>query len=148
MPSLAIHYAIAKKYLESHKEENEEEFYQGTIAPDIRAWNDTDTGKLHYGKNSNNPDLNRYYQEVGLNSSYNRGYFLHLLTDYLFYHRILDEYSIEIEEDYQRLNKKIVEKYDLDLPSDIRERIYFEDGEITEIDEQKVYHFIDSVART
>ena len=34
MPCLAIHLAVAEKYLDKHPEENKEEFILGTIAPD------------------------------------------------------------------------------------------------------------------
>lgn len=34
MPSFTIHLAVAKKYLETHKQENEQEFLKGVIAPD------------------------------------------------------------------------------------------------------------------
>ena len=35
MPCIAIHLAVAKKYLEKHPDENYNEFILGTIAPDI-----------------------------------------------------------------------------------------------------------------
>ena len=38
MPCLAIHLAVAKKYLEKHSEDSEE-FILGTIAPDIEMEN-------------------------------------------------------------------------------------------------------------
>ena len=47
MPCLAMHLAVAKKYLEKHPEENKEEFILGTIAPDI-----------------NMPDINKYIKGV------------------------------------------------------------------------------------
>ena len=147
MPSYAMHLAIAKKYLETHKEENEEEFYQGTIAPDNKPVLEIGNGRLHYGENSHRPGLNRYYQEQGLNSSYNRGYFLHLLTDYLFYNKFLDKFSADICDDYERMNQRIIDKYDLDISEDIKSHIWFKDGDLKVIDESEVYKFIDTVGK-
>lgn len=147
MPSYAMHLAIAKKYLDSHKEENEEEFYQGTIAPDMKPVLEIGNGRLHYGENSHKPGLNRYYQEEGLNSSYNRGYFLHLLTDYLFYNRFLTEYSHDIYDDYERMNQRIIDKYELDIPEDIKSHIRFKNGDLKTIDENEVYKFIETVGQ-
>lgn len=104
MPSFTIHLAVAKKYLEKHKNENEEEFYRGVIDPDLK-----DKATSHFGKYSSEPDLNRYCREVGLNSSYKRGYFLHLLTDDLFYNKYLEGFSEEIYDDYNRINQAIID---------------------------------------
>ena len=147
MPSLAMHLAIAKKYLESHKEENEEEFYKGTVAPDMKPVLEIGNGRLHYGENSHRPGLNRYYQEEGLNSSYNRGYFLHLLTDYLFYNRFLTEYSHDIYDDYERMNQRIINKYGLKVPEKLEGYIKIVDKELKVVDEDSVYRFIDSVGQ-
>ena len=39
MPCLAVHLAVAKKYLEHHPEENYDDFILGSIAPDIDVEN-------------------------------------------------------------------------------------------------------------
>lgn len=147
MPSLAMHLAIAKKYLEQHPEENEEEFYQGAIAPDMKPILEIGNGRLHYGENSHRPGLNKYYQEEGLNSSYNRGYFQHLLTDYLFYNKFFDEFSYDIYDDYTRMNTRIIKRYGLEIPEDIQKHIEKLDGEIKVIDEDSVYKFIETVGK-
>lgn len=140
MPSFTIHLAVAKKYLEKHKGENREEFYRGVIDPDLN-----DKRASHYGKNSSSPDLNKYYSEEGLNSSYNRGYFLHLLTDYLFYNRFLDMFSEEIYEDYNKLNKIIVETYDLKIPNIIRGKVKFSQGIPKILNLDNILRFINTV---
>lgn len=147
MPSYPIHLAIAKEYLKTHNEENVEEFYQGVIAPDNKPILELGNGRLHYGENSHKPDLNRYYHEKGLDSSYNRGYFLHLLTDYLFYNRFLNEYSHDIYDDYIKMNKRIIEKYDLQIPEIISKKVKLVDGDLKVIDENEIYKFIDTIGR-
>lgn len=145
MPSLVMYLAIAKKYMEKHPEENEEEFIEGILAPDRKRNLRAEKDRLHYGESSHRPDLNRYCQEEGLESSYNRGYFLNLLTDYLFYNRYLQEYSADIFYDFKRMNKRIEDKYDVHVPEGLESRMHYEDGELKSVNEESVYKFIDTV---
>lgn len=148
MPSLVMYLAIAKKYLERHSEENEEEFMKGILAPDIKRNLKNEKGKLHYGEQSSHrPDLDRFYRERGLDSSYNRGYFLNLLSDYLFYNKFLQEYSISIFHDFRKMNKRMKEKYNIDLPQELESRVKFEAGHLSSIEEESVYKFIDAVGQ-
>lgn len=94
MASLNIHIVIAKRYVEKHQDiKNLEEFYNGTVAPDIAS----DKKISHYTNtlNCNKENLldyfekkvmlNRYLAKYEINNEYNKGYFLHLITDYLFF---------------------------------------------------------------
>ena len=145
MPSLVMYLAIAKKYMEKHPEENEEEFIEGILAPDRKRNLRVEKDRLHYGESSHRPDLNRYCQDEGLESSYNRGYFLNLLTDYLFYNRYLQEYSADIFYDFKRMNKRIEDKYDVHVPEGLESRVRYKDGDLKSVDEESVYKFIDTV---
>ena len=140
MPSFIIHLAIAKKYLNNHPQENAEEFYQGVIAPDLK-----DKSTSHFGPYSSKPDLNRYCKEVGLETSYNRGYFLHLLTDDLFYNKYLKGFSSEIYEDYNIINKKLIEKYGIEIPKEIIGKVKFHEGNTKILNYESICRFIDAV---
>lgn len=140
MPSFTIHLAVAKKYLEKHPEENQEQFYNGVIDPDLK-----DKTTSHFGKYSSTPDLNKYCREVGLNTSYNRGYFLHLLTDDLFYNKFLDRFSKQIYSDYDKINKAIIERYNIKIPDKIIKSVKFEEGDTELLDLEKVCKFIETV---
>lgn len=142
MPSYVIHLAVAKKYLENHKEEDFEEFYRGVVAPDL-----ADKKVSHYGEYSSSPDLNKYYNEVGLDNSYNRGYFLHLVTDYLFYNKFLQSFSSEIYEDYNKINSDLIEKYNISIPKEIEEKIKFKEGIPSILDINRICKFIDAVGQ-
>ena len=141
MPSYIIHLAVAKKYLENHKED-EKEFYKGVIAPDL-----LDKKVSHFGEYSSTPDLNRYYNDVGLDTSFNRGYFLHLVTDYLFYNKFLESFSPEIYEDYDKINESLVRKYNIDIPKEVEEKVKFKQGNLAILDFDKVCKFIDTVGK-
>lgn len=147
MPSLSMYLAIAKKYIEKHPEEDEQSFIEGIIAPDEKRNIKQERARLHYGESSHRPDLNRYYQEEGLQSSYNRGYFLNLITDYLFYNKFLNEYSVAIFHDFKRMNGRIEQKYDVHIPNELEGRVRYKDGDLQVLDEETVYKFIDIVSQ-
>lgn len=92
MASVAMHLAIAKKYLEKHKELDYKEFIKGTLYPDA----ETNSIKLHYPKSSimgefaigvyDKVDLYAFLTDYPKLNDFELGYFLHLVTDYLFFH--------------------------------------------------------------
>lgn len=97
MPGIHIHLAIAKEYLKHHPEiKNEEAFYEGSIAPDFTE----DKKESHYTKETSNEDLINYLnnkvhifpflQTTNVKTDYNKGLFLHLITDKLFFTKFLD----------------------------------------------------------
>ena len=90
MASFSMHLAIAKLYLQKHPEENEEEFLEGTLEPDTVP--SIEKGRTHYGLHAAWSNSAKYLQENGkkIENSRKRGYFLHLVTDYLFYHKLID----------------------------------------------------------
>ena len=102
MPCLAIHLAVAKKYLEKHNE-NKNEFILGTIAPDINLpdidkyikGTSEDKKSHHFGNSIETNSLieymkkkvnfNLFFSYNDINTSFAKAYFLHLLCDYYFF---------------------------------------------------------------
>lgn len=116
MPGYVIHLAIAEKYLEKNKKENYDEFIDGVIYPD-----ETDNKyKTHYWNEMRSVNLSNFFKENKLDTSFNRGYFLHLLTDYLFYNKYIEYWSTDIYTDYDLLNPYLLKKYHVKLPSKIK----------------------------
>ena len=85
MPGYVIHLAVGKVYSQNNEINDLERFKEGIIAPDIEE----DKSKSHYGPYSSSPGLNEFLEKQGIKDSYNEGYFLHLLTDYLFYNKYI-----------------------------------------------------------
>lgn len=91
MASAAMHVAIAKKYLEQHNNLNYEEVIRGTSYPDA----ETNSIELHYpksyiiGKSAisvyNKVYLPTFLEEHETLNDFEIGWFLHLVTDYLFF---------------------------------------------------------------
>lgn len=128
MPGYVIHLAVAEKYIEKHKSKNENyyEFIEGVIYPDSTKIK----SETHYGEKSSQSNVYEFLKEHELNNSFERGYFLHLLTDYLFYNRYIDTISNEIYSDYDILNDKLIEKYNVKLPEKVKNTVSSKEGEL------------------
>ena len=175
MPCLAVHLAVAKKYLDIHPEENKEEFILGSIAPDINLENinnyingvTEDKNSHHFGENYNTDDAIEYmkkkvnfhsfFENNDLSTSFLRAYFLHLICDYLFFGEYITSDQIkglsfiEVRDkgyaDYNRITPLLIKKYDLEIPEIIKDMISgFSAGEFEIINEENVYKFIDEMA--
>ncbi len=144
MPCLAIHLAIAKKYLKIHPTENYDEFILGSIAPDIEMDGienyingvTYDKNSHHFGENYQTTDaieymqkkvnFEKFFEKNDINTSFRRAYFLHLLADYYFFgkyitrHDLIGKTLIDVAKigfnDYDLITPIIIEKYDIDLP--------------------------------
>lgn len=132
MPGIHIHLAIAKEYLKHHPEiKNQDAFYEGSIAPDFCE----DKKKSHYTKETSNKDLINYLnnkvhifpflQTTNIKTDYNKGLFIHLITDKLFFTEFLDkkylksvtysDYINDLYYSYDCINPIIIKYYDLPM---------------------------------
>ena len=78
---------------------------------------------------------------------YSEGYFLHLLTDYLFYNRFLTGWNPQIYSDYNKLNSAIMKRYHITIPVEIQSIVKFEQGDTTILKEDKLCKFIENVGK-
>lgn len=143
MPGYIIHLAVGSVYLQNNKIENLESFYKGIIEPDMI----TDKTKSHYGPSSSQPGLNKFIKLNGISSNYEEGYFLHLLTDYLFYNRFLKKWDSKIYNDYDKSNERIKEKYKIIIPEQIEDIVQFKTGKLEVLNEEELYRFIECVGK-
>lgn len=126
MPGYVIHLAIAEEYLKKHKNNHEDyhQFIEGVIFPDSV----TDKSLTHFGKKSSKSNLFNFLEENKLENSFQRGYFLHLLTDYLFYNKYIDTMTDDMYNDYDLLNEMLIQKYKVILPEKIKEFVFFKNN--------------------
>lgn len=133
MASYNVHLAVAKRYLDKNAINDKTEFYKGTIHPDLKEYED----KLHYTDfaNRDRNNLKQYLQcktnllnfllDHNIENDYNKAVFLHLVTDWLFYHDFFDiDYLSNVSFDdfvkdlyysYTLCNRYMQEKYPVDL---------------------------------
>lgn len=131
MASFDIHLAIARKYITKHNEIiNKEDFVKGNIAPDL-VENKTIshyTGDVDYNDLiaylEDKVHLEKYLKETIIDTDYERGVFLHLLTDYLFFNELFSKEYIsntnyhtfrkDLYYSYNVTNEYLRTKYDTD----------------------------------
>ena len=143
MPSYTIHLAAALKYLESHAENDRKEFLRGALEPDL-----LEKPASHYGPASSEPCLELCAADRGLSDSFNRGYYFHLYTDKRFYNEFLPkftkEFSREIYNDYDKINLALIERYNIEIPENVKDTVKFCEGETKIIPLSELFVFIDS----
>lgn len=146
MPSYAIHLAVAEEYLRKNEKQTEEyeQFMKGVIYPDSTS----DKSQTHYGRCSSESNLFEFLQENTLTDSFKRGYFLHLLTDYLFYNKCIECWSKDIYSDYDILNEQLTKTYSVVVPEEAKKNyICFEhDSKLKILSLPVVEKFIDKVS--
>jgi len=142
MPGYVIHLAVAKEYLKINKIENESEFYKGVIIVDMLKTLDS-----HYGIKQNKLDIDLFKSCIDFNTSYGKGYYLHMITDYIFYFKFLSIVSTELYNDYDILNEFLINKYNVIIPSELVDIVKFKIGTPTLINESSICEFIDMVSK-
>lgn len=144
MAGYVIHLAVAEEYLRKNpsKKEDYNDFIEGVIYPDSVK----DKSETHYGIKSCEANLYDFLKENEIDNSFRRGYFLHLLTDYLFYNKYVDTMSKDMYNDYDILNKSLMEKYKVVLPEKIEGSIFYKNGELKILSRQLVEGMIEAIA--
>lgn len=133
MPGFNIHLAIGKRYIEKQKNiiKNENSFYNGLVAPDLV----TDKKVSHYTAETNTSNLEKYLQgkvrldlylkENKVETDFEKGVFLHLFTDYLFFNEFFKKEYIknttyqdfvrDLYYSYEKTNDYLNKKYNIDF---------------------------------
>lgn len=136
MPGFNIHLAIGKRYIEKQKNKkdvikNENSFYNGLVAPDLV----NDKKISHYTTETNKNNLEKYLLEKvrldlylkdnKVETDFEKGVFLHLLTDYLFFNEFFEKEFIknidyqdfvrDLYYSYEMTNEYLNKKYNIDF---------------------------------
>ena len=161
MACLAMHLAIGKKYLQNHKTENESEFLDGTLAPDLA----NDKIASHFGENKKpttvrellefKMDIVKAANTINLDSSFARAEFLHLICDDIFYRFVYSEElekwtPIEVKQamydDYDFVTYYILNKYNIELPESLVHLANNKQGKSQFFSAEAIDRFVDVVA--
>ena len=145
MPGYVIHLSIAKEYMKKHEGliKDSKIFLKGTIMPDILP-----KPNSHYRDDTTKLRLDWYLDENDMSNDYNKGYFLHLLTDFFFYEKYLNnfEWKPDIYDDYDKLNKRLIDDYKVNIPDEISSIVKFKDEPLKILDYNSIKHFIEVVS--
>lgn len=145
MAGYVIHLAVGKVFFDNFPDEikDYEKFIEGIIYPDSV----TDKSLTHYGPKSSKVNLKNFFDERDIEDDFNKGYFLHLVTDYLFYNKFLKCFSkTYIYNDYDILNKKLEEQFQIKIPNKIKDKVFYKDGETKILKLEETINFIIKVA--
>ena len=144
MAGYVIHLAVAEAYKDKHINDikNYEDFIKGVIFPDSVS----DKSLTHYGEKSSKVNLKEFLRENEIDNDYNKGYFLHLVTDYIFYNKFLDCFSKDIYNDYDILNEILQKKFNVTIPESVKNKVFYKRGETKILEEEKVVKFIEEVS--
>lgn len=145
MAGYVIHLAVAEQYIKNFPNDIEDynEFIEGVIYPDSVS----DKSLTHYGPESSKPNLKAFLEENQIDNCYNKGYFLHLITDYLFYNKLLEVFSKDIYNDYDILNKPLIEKFDVKVPESVKGKAFLKVGKTKLLELDSTISFIEEVAK-
>ena len=127
MVSFAIHLAVGKVYSKYHTILDERGFVRGIIAPDLVDNKDQSHYTLKSRGNSlkshlkSKVNLRKFLEENKVDSDYEQGVFLHLLTDYEFFTNFFDKNYIrnvsyddfckDLYYSYDQTNEYLEKKY-------------------------------------
>ena len=75
------------------------------------------------------------------------GYFLHLIVDYLFYNKYFTNFDTRLYNDYDIINKKLIEKYKITIPDEIKADVKFKEGTIEILDIDKLEKMISEISK-
>ena len=130
MPSLDIHIAIARKYLTKYGDiKDESAFIKGNLDPDLME----DRMASHYTKKNNKNNLSEilknkiglkeYLNDKNIINDYEKGYFLHLVSDFMFYNFFFDknyikrtnytDFKKDLYYSYNIIHDYLINKYDI-----------------------------------
>lgn len=144
MAGYVIHLAVAEAYIKKHQEDISDynKFIEGIIFPDSVS----DKSITHYGEKSSKVNLKWFLEENEIDNDYNKGYFLHLATDYIFYNKLLEFFSKDIYNDYDILNKKLQERFNVKIPENIKEKVFYKEGKTKILELESIIKFIEDIS--
>lgn len=145
MAGYVIHLAVGEEYIRKHPNEinNYEDFIEGVIYPDSV----TDKSLTHYGLTSSQVNLKRFLEDKDINTDFNKGYCIHLITDYLFYNKFLTVFSSNyIYNDYDILNKELKRKFEVKIPQKVEDKVFYTEGETRILNLKDTIKFIEETS--
>lgn len=141
MPGYVIHLAVGEEFIKNHPNEikNYNAFTDGIIYPDSVK----DKSLTHYGEKSSMVNLKDFFIDRDLNTDFNKGYFIHILTDYIFYNKFLKVFSREVvHDDYNILNKELEDKFKIKIPAKVKDKVFYKAGKTRILNLEETIEFI------
>ena len=116
MASFQIHLAVGYVFLKHYSIQNKKDFIRGILDPDfaedkdISHYTDKNRGTTLKEHLQTKVNLKRYFLENDILTDYQKGVFLHLYTDYEFFHHFFEDSFLE-STTYQLFSKNLYYSY-------------------------------------
>ncbi len=161
MPGFTIHIAVAKQYIKKHplQIKNEEEFINGTIAPDLNTdmtQISTNKHKTHYEQGeANRINISSFLNDskVDIKQDYWKGYLIHLIVDDYFYNKKFKEETTEMLKnkdsfyyDYDCLNKTLLQYYKIEPLEQTKKYMNILQGKPKYLELERIKKFIEEIS--
>lgn len=145
MPGYVIHLAVAEEYMKNHKNQinDYDKFIEGVIYPD----DVTNKSITHYGEKTSKVHLKDFVEERVIDNCFEKGHFLHLITDYLFYNKFLEYFSKDIYDDYDKSNEYLIKKYGVKIPANIKNKVFYKKGSTKVFTIESICEFIEKISK-
>ncbi len=146
MAGYVIRLAVAEEFIRKHPNyiKDYNSFIDGIIYPD----NVSDKSLTHYGPLSSQVHLDKYFEERDILTDFDKGYFLHLVTDYLFYNKFLKIFNKEVmHNDYDLTNREIENRFNVIVPDSVKDCVFYEEGTPRILNIDETIDFIEEVAK-
>lgn len=163
MPSMAVHFAVGREFLKYNKIKDKESFRKGILEPDLLGLlSQKDKEKAHFSEKKDDlmslrqkletkVNLLMYLNMREINSDFERGYYLHLLTDYYFFNDFLFKTKTQFNEtiidmkmlydDYEKIAKDMEENFGVDNRNTPWDGLY-QEGEPVFFTKKEIFEFI------
>ncbi len=122
MASLILHESIGELYCEKNNISDRENLLYGNIAPDILSSNKEQNHYVSHSEYTTPFDaikgrvnLTEFCKDKAIITPYLKGYFLHLVTDYIFYERLIinnPNFAQFVKQPYNQSASKMYKEYD------------------------------------
>lgn len=120
MASLMLHLVVAEQYYKYNELTEKMEFLKGNLAPDLCEYKEAGhfvedkPYKTYVESIKERVDLKKFCSKVSLDSDFNKGYFFHLVVDYVFYKLYLPTlkaYTLLDEMEYDKAISLVYDEY-------------------------------------
>ena len=146
MAGYIIHLSIGEEYIRQHPNEikNYDEFIEGIMYPDSVK----EKYLTHCGPKSSNVHLDEFFEKRDIKTDFEKGYFLHLITDYLFYNKFLHVFNkFIVHNDYDLTNRQIEDEFKVKVPDKIKPNVFYKEGIPQILNVDKTKDFVRSTAK-
>lgn len=169
MPSMAVHLAVGAEFLKYNKTKDKKSFRQGILKPDLLGLISQEQKEIAHYTDKKTPNMTlkercqtkvnllRYLQDKKIDSDFELGYYVHLVTDFYFFnyflfspnHKKINEPNVDLSElyvDYEKIAKDMEIRFNVDN-SDTPWAGKYAEGEPVFFSKNEIFEFVEKCSK-